>query len=121
MKKPSCILQIAVRTPLRRVFDYLPHVDNYSWQIGQRVKIMFGRRSMTGVVTGITNSTDIAPEKLKIIADVLDTSPLMNENLLVLYHWASDYYLHPLGEVILGALPKKIRDGSSVLIEESDQ
>ncbi len=106
------ILQIAIPTPLRRTFDYLSGENHTIWQPGQRVKIPFGRREVVGVIVGLAEKSNFPVEKLKSVAALIDENPLLDEKLLSLYHWASDYYQHPLGDVILGTLPKKIRDGS---------
>lgn len=113
------ILQIAVKTPLRRSFDYLalPEINHY--QIGQRIKIPFGRRSVIGVIVGVTEKSNFPLNKLKSVSALIDETPLLDEKLLSLYHWASDYYQHPLGDVILGTLPKKIRDGHWVALDEN--
>lgn len=113
MNSASLILQIAIPTPLRRVFDYLPckNVLSTAWQVGQRVKISFGRREVIGVIVGFANQSDFPASKLKSVIELIDNHPLLDEKLLSLYHWASDYYQHPLGDVILGTLPKKIRMG----------
>lgn len=112
------ILKIAVPTPLRRTFDYLPHADNLVWQVGQRVLIPFGRRTVVGVIVGIESETTFPLDKLKSIAALIDEVPLLDATLLSLYHWASDYYQHPIGDVILGTLPRKIRMGEQVEIDE---
>jgi len=110
MQSPR-ILQVAIPTPLRRTFDYLIAPNNV-YQTGQRVSIPFGRREVVGVIVSASETSEFPVEKLKTISAVIDETPLIDEKLLSLYHWASDYYQHPLGDVILGTLPKKIRDGS---------
>lgn len=104
------ILKIAIPTPLRRTFDYLPLLD-VNYQIGQRIIVPFGSREMIGVIVGSSEKSEFPAHKLKSVGAVIDDNPLLDEKLLALYHWASDYYQHPLGDVILGTLPKKIRDG----------
>ncbi|MCX7126087.1 MAG: primosomal protein N', partial [Gammaproteobacteria bacterium] len=110
MQKKS-ILQIAIPTPLRQTFDYLPLPDISDYQLGQRVKVSFGRRELIGVIIGFSQNSDFPLNKLKSIIEVIDRESLFDEKLLSLYRWASDYYQHPIGDVILGSLPKKIRDG----------
>ena len=111
MTSKKAILHIAIPTPLRRQFDYLSGDITHAWQPGSRVKVPFGRRHVIGVVVGSSETTTISAEKLKTVSALVDTTPLMDHTLLSLYHWASDYYQHPIGDVILGSLPKKIRDG----------
>lgn len=111
MEPNKKIVQIAIKTPLRRAFDYVSDDNPSALKIGQRVKVPFGRRDMTGVIVGLIDESAFPAEKLKSITTLIDSRPLIPEKLLTLYHWASDYYQHPIGEVILGTLPKKIRDG----------
>ncbi len=89
------ILQIAVKTPLRRSFDYLALSEINHYQIGQRIKIPFGRRSVIGIVVGMTEKSNFPLNKLKSVSALIDETPLLDEKLLSLYHWASDYYQHP--------------------------
>ncbi|MDP1573423.1 MAG: primosomal protein N' [Coxiellaceae bacterium] len=106
----KCILKIAVPTPLRKTFDYLASEGQYD--IGSRVWVSFGRRKVVGVITGISETSLCPIEKLKSIDAIIDEKTLLDEKLLALYHWVSDYYHHPIGDVIVGTLPKKIREGA---------
>ena len=49
----------------------------------------------------------------KDVLQVLDTSPILLDSQLKLWHWISDYYLSPIGEVYKAALPAglKAEDG----------
>jgi len=100
----SGLVQIAVPTPLFRVFDYL---WNSSEPIvrGARVKVPFGRRQVVGVVLGALHDTEVPAGKLRAVQDVLDTEALIPADLMDLLDWASRYYHHPLGEVLVSALP----------------
>ncbi|NBX41498.1 MAG: hypothetical protein EBR15_08805, partial [Gammaproteobacteria bacterium] len=49
---------------------------------------------------------------MKRIHQVIDDAPIFDEPLLALLRWASDYYHHPLGEVVATALPKLAREGA---------
>ncbi len=44
--------------------------------------------------------------------------PLWDDATFGLLRWAADYYHHPLGEVLFGALPKMLRDGATARREE---
>ena len=45
------ILRIALDTPLRRLFDYLPPRDSQTMpKIGARVRVPFGRQRLVGIV-----------------------------------------------------------------------
>ncbi|MGO3769269.1 MAG: primosomal protein N', partial [Vreelandella alkaliphila] len=49
---PFQVLKVALPSPLRRLFDYLPtrQPPACGWQIGLRVRVPFGRREVVGVV-----------------------------------------------------------------------
>lgn len=106
----SRIYQVAVPTPLYRNFDYLVS-DLAPLVIGARVRVPFGRRELVGVVINEIERSDWPRNRLKSIAQVLDTQPILPMPLLKLLQWASDYYHYPLGEVIHAALPTFLRQG----------
>ena len=107
------ILQIALDTPLRRVFDYLepgePSARN--WLPGVRVRVPFGRRQLIGILLGTATTSAIDPTKLKAALAVLDGEPVFDAVTFELLRWAADYYHHPIGEVLAAALPVSLRDG----------
>ncbi|MDT8403167.1 primosomal protein N' [Sulfuriflexus sp.] len=106
-------LRIAVPSPLRRSFDYLPPkgVDIDTLQAGQRVRIPFGRQVQIGVILAIRHESDIEPKRLRHVLGVLDQTPVLTEELLALLQWASDYYHQPIGEMLANALPVLLRKG----------
>ncbi len=109
------ILRIAVPTPLARTFDYLPtdNLDIASVQAGMRVEVPFQRRILIGVVLEIVEQSDVPKNKLRKISRILDDAPLLSLSLLSLAKWASEYYHHPIGEVIATMLPTLLRKGSA--------
>ena len=107
-----CILRVAINTPLRRLFDYLPPPESGGECIypGQRVLVPFGKnRSVVGLVAEITKTTQVPPRKLKHIVQALDPDPLFKPDHLEFLLWTAQYYQHPPGEVILGNLPQLLR------------
>jgi primosomal protein N' (replication factor Y) (superfamily II helicase) len=111
----ALILQVALDTPLRRVFDYLPPADTAGRtpKLGVRVSVPFGRRQLIGVLVGITQASSISPAKLKPALALLDDAPVFDPVTFDLLRFASDYYHHPLGEVIAAALPAALRLGQA--------
>ena len=104
------VLQVAVPSPLRRVFDYLP-LSNKQALPGTRVKVSFGRQQLIGIVVSVSSGSSLEKKKLKPILAALDSEPLLDESLFQLLLWASNYYQHPVGEVFATALPSKLRNG----------
>ncbi|HVN44224.1 MAG TPA: primosomal protein N' [Steroidobacteraceae bacterium] len=107
------ILRVALDTPLRRLFDYLPPLEaRLEPALGVRVRVPFGRQRLVGVITGIATNTDVPLTRLKPVLEVLDAAPVIDDALQGLLTWAAEYYHHPLGEVVASALPRALRLGA---------
>ncbi|MBT5719034.1 MAG: hypothetical protein HOI69_05765, partial [Gammaproteobacteria bacterium] len=52
------VLQVAVPSPLRRVFDYLP-LTNKQALAGTRVKVSFGRQQLIGIVVSVASGSSL--------------------------------------------------------------
>ena len=114
MTAPESILQVAVPTPVRRRFDYLlpqPGWTSLPVQPGVRVRVPFGRTTAIGVVVGVAATSAIDVARLKRVHEVIDAEPLLDQATLKLLLWASNYFQHPVGEVVAGTLPRLLRFG----------
>jgi primosomal protein N' (replication factor Y) (superfamily II helicase) len=111
--KPQQILKVALPTPLRRLFDYLPPTaqNDAEFKIGTRVKVPFGKHSLTGFIMAISDHSEVPTDKLKAIHKQLDTQPIVAPEMMRLYRWCSHYYQHPLGETLTTALPTSLHKG----------
>ena len=112
----AVVWRVVLDMPLRRRFDYLPPEEADTGKPlgpGVRVRVPFGRQRLIGVVTEQAASSQIAPERLKPILEVLDAEAVLDPLMLDLLTWSADYYHHPLGEVLAAALPKALRLGSA--------
>jgi len=107
----SRILNVAVNVPLSCEFDYLPGADAPLPGTGSRVLVPFGRRKQVGIVMGQSGESGVPGRKLRRVADVLDDAPLLSADDLWLLRFTSDYYHHPVGEVVAAALPALLRQG----------
>ena len=106
------ILQIALDTPLRRVFDYLPPPQTHEApRLGVRVQVPFGRQRLIGILVGIVSESALAAQKLRAALEILDEDPVYDAVTFELLRWAADYYHHPVGEVYAAALPVALRAG----------
>ncbi|HWX32423.1 MAG TPA: primosomal protein N' [Steroidobacteraceae bacterium] len=111
------ILQIALNTPLRRVFDYRPPAGSSSAapRLGVRVRVPFGRQQLIGILVGVASESAVAAPKLKTAVDILDEDPIVDPVTFDLLRWAAEYYHHPLGEVFAAGLPVSLREGQPAL------
>ncbi|HBH35554.1 MAG TPA: primosomal protein N', partial [Gammaproteobacteria bacterium] len=109
----SLIIKVAVAAPLFNLFDYLPADATSATKLhpGCRVRVPFGRGKRTGVVWLICDHDDAPPppHRLKTIAEVIDETPLLDENERQFLSWCAGYYHHPIGEVVNAALPTRLR------------
>jgi len=107
----NSILKIAIPSPIRQCFDYLIPEELHDQQLvpGQRCWVPFGRRHTVGMLVGHASHSAVPLAKLKPIASVLDPNWALDPIMLKMLHWASNYYQHPLGEVIFAALPNHLR------------
>jgi len=130
MSQKNQLFRVAVASPLRRSFDYLaPGSDSHSdtgmsfnfnseqsyplIDIGMRVMVPFRGKLIVGIVLELINSSAIPSNKLLVIDTVLDDSPLLNEQDIKLLQWASQYYQHPVGEVMQASIPTLLRQGKA--------
>jgi len=108
------IVRVALDVPLSTLFDYTV-ADGIAVSVGQRVIVPFGRRQMVGVVMECAATTDVPPERIKpVVQMLLDSAPL-SAQLLNLLRFCSDYYRYPIGQTVLSALPTRLRSDKPVI------
>ena len=93
---------VALPVPLDMAFTYRVPADAAP-VVGGRVLVPFRQRRMTGVVVALHDRQPSVTTRN--IISVLDAVPVLDEQLLRLGRWISDYYLAPLGEVFRTMLP----------------
>lgn len=103
---------VILPVPLHATFTYaIP--EGMSVVKGVRVLVPFGRgKKYVGLVDRVH---DQSPQdyQVKAIEVVMDTEPIITDAQLKIWHWISDYYLSPIGDVYKAALPGglKAEDG----------
>ena len=107
------IISVAVPVPLRQPFDFLEPLKPYELIVGARIRVPFGNRVLIGLIVEIKGESDVPKAKLKHALDVLDNDSIFDAKLWSTLQWLASYYLAPIGEVLEGAMPSKIRQGGT--------
>ncbi len=117
MPKSELVLRVAIPSPLYSSFDYLPPDNRDPSQLkkGMRLRLPFGRSQTVGILLEVSNTPQIEHHKLKAAIEVLDSEPLLPNELMSLLQWCSDYYHHPIGETLATALPTALRQGEAAV------
>jgi primosomal protein N' (replication factor Y) len=103
------IIRVALDVPVATLFDYRAPDDFAAADVGRRVLVPFGRKNAVGVIVELADSTEVPAERLKDALRVLRDLPPLAPADLRLMRFAADYYQHPLGAVIMSALPTRLR------------
>lgn len=116
--KPT-IVQVVIDKPLAQGFDYLWDAEKLGKlpEIGNVVAVPFARSEVIGLVIKVSNHSDYEISKLKSV-ESLAPLPVFDPALLRLMNFASQYYVHALGETILPVIPqmwKKADDWEKIL------
>ncbi len=115
------ILKVAVDCPLRSLLDYLPPpgIAPGALPDGARVRVFLGRATAVGLIVAHAERSELAPERLRPVRELLDPVPLFEPELLELLQWTAHYYHHPPGEVFAGALPAALRGGQPLQAQQT--
>ncbi len=106
-------LDIAVSAPAHsQVGGLLTYTTDLKLEVGQLVRVPFGKREVLGVVWGVHDSTPPSSNAhtVKQIAAKLEGVLPMSAQWRQLVQFAAQYYQRAIGEVALAALPPQLRD-----------
>lgn len=101
-------IQVALDVPLPTLFDYRADEVRPD-DVGCRIRVPFGRKYTVGIIMGIVDSTALDADKVRVAGEILRDMPPLPPDILGLLRFCSDYYHHPVGEVVAGALPSRFR------------
>jgi primosomal protein N' (replication factor Y) len=113
------IVRVGLDIPLSHSFDYISD-DARDSDIGERVLVPFGRRSRIGIVLEVVESSLIPAARLKRVVRILRGTPRLDDHDLRLLRFSSDYYHHPLGRVVMNALPQRLRRAENTSLVETE-
>jgi len=101
------VVQIVLDKPLAQGFDYLWDEKKLGSlpKVGNVVEIPFARSKAIGIVIKVSAHSDYDFNKLKDVEKIAPLPPL-DPALLRLMNFASQYYIHSLGETMLPTIPQ---------------
>ena len=106
------LIQVALDTPLHRLFDYCLPDALGAVQPGSLVEVPFGRTLQVGVALGQPADSAIGTNKLRDVIRVLDDRPALSPEILRLAQFCADYYHYPLGAILLATLPPRLKNAT---------
>ncbi len=106
------ILQVALDTPLHRLFDYRLPDGAGTVQPGSLVEVPFGRTRQVGIALGPVADSTVVADKLRDVIRVLDDRPALSPDILRLAQFCADYYHYPLGAILLATLPPRLKNAT---------
>ena len=92
-----------------RIFDY--SVGSSGAQVGSRVKVPFGNRTIEGYVIDLKETSDLDSAKIKEITETIDPEPVIGEEMLSLMRFMADKYNLRLVDVLRLFIPSQMRGG----------
>jgi primosomal protein N' (replication factor Y) len=108
------VARVALDVPIADWFDYALSPEQRAQVVpGSWVVVPWGRVRRVGVVVDLSPDSDIAPDKLRAVSQVLADAPAPDPHWLAVSRFAARYYHRPLGEVVLPAIPKLLRTPAS--------
>lgn len=102
------IAHIVLDVPLHQHFDYLAP-GLCADDMGRRAHVPWGQRVLTGVIVGMAEESNVAAQALKPVREILRDVPALPSEILELALFCSTYYHHPLGQVLAGVMPQRLR------------
>ncbi|GLX68400.1 primosomal protein N' [Paenibacillus glycanilyticus] len=118
------IARVIVDVPSRqtdRPFDYKVPADMENWiEVGSRVGVPFGPRTLQGFVIELAETADVDPMKLKPIAELLDPVPPLLPDLIGLAKWMSDKYCCSWTTALQAMIPAALKGKAERYISLND-
>ncbi|RXZ77022.1 primosomal protein N' [Paenibacillaceae bacterium] len=114
------IARVIVDVPSRqtdRPFDYEVPEAMEAWiDIGSRVGVPFGGRTLQGFVVGLTDVTEVAKTRLRPVTELLDASPPLSADLVELARWISQKYCCTWTAALQVMIPSALKGKAEQLV-----
>ncbi len=103
-------VEIAVALPIDKLFHYsVPEGLRQDCSIGKRVRVRFHNRVEIGYVVGFAEKSEFL--EIKPIDEIIDKTPIINDEMLKLTKWISESYFCSWGEAIAATIPSSLKKG----------
>jgi primosomal protein N' (replication factor Y) (superfamily II helicase) len=98
-------INIALNLPINKLFTYkVPEIYIKDVEIGKRVFVPFGKKTLTGIIISVQESSDV--KNIKEIKKIIDNESIYTHEMILLSEWISNYYLSPIGRVLFSSINK---------------
>src|SRR5688572_11725277 len=102
------VARVTLEIALGKDFDYaIPPELSTQIEIGSRVRVPFGPRQVTGVVTSLVEQSSHA--KLRSIIKLIGAQSAVTPKVLQLARWIAEYYCCPIEIALKSVLPEAVR------------
>lgn len=102
------VARVTLEIALRKEFDYaIPTELAGRIEVGSRVKVPFGPRVVSGVVTSLVEES--THTNLRAILDVVGQQSQVTPKVLALARWIAGYYCCPVEIALKSVLPEAVR------------
>lgn len=102
----SSLIDLAVPYRIPKTLHYRYPSSLEAVEVGSVVQVTLGKRTTHAFVMGFPEVTTLDEAKLKEVEQVLVAQPVFDIPTLKFLRWISEYYCHPIGEVLAAALPR---------------
>ena len=113
-------IDVILPIPIQKTFTYTVTEDEANFlQKGMRVAVSFGKSKIYSALVLNIHQTKPTLYEAKEIHQILDETPLVNEQQLQHWQWLSNYYMCSLGDVYRASLPSAFLLESKTIINKN--
>ncbi|HEY8448932.1 MAG TPA: primosomal protein N' [Bacillota bacterium] len=92
-----------------RTFHYRVPDEMVGVTVGSLVRVPFGPHQLTGFVVGLSDRSEVPPDRLRAIIELLDPQPVLTPDAVLLARWMAERYLCRFVQALRVMLPPPAR------------
>ena len=113
----SYYVEVILPIPLDQKFTYFVSKQEFDFiKPGMRIIVPFGKTKFLTAIAYSVHQEFEGSFELKSIHQIIDNSPVVNEDQIKFWDWISKYYMCPIGDVLKAALPSNLLLQSETVI-----